>query len=93
MFWEYARETVCCSRATGRAFVSARCALKSAFSKYRGIGNPGIGSGRKSIGRWLWELRGQWQLRLTPMLSLHCETRTLTSARLHKPLSRQRSTG
>lgn len=32
---------------------------KSAFSKYRGIGNPGIGSGRKSIGRWLRGLRGQ----------------------------------
>lgn len=32
---------------------------KSAFSKYRGIGNPGIGSGRKSISRWLRSLRGQ----------------------------------
>jgi AbrB family looped-hinge helix DNA binding protein len=32
---------------------------KSAFSKYRGIGNPGIGSGRKSISRWLREMRGQ----------------------------------
>lgn len=32
---------------------------KSAFSKYRGIGNPGIGSGRKNIQRWLRELRGQ----------------------------------
>jgi antitoxin PrlF len=32
---------------------------KSAFSKYRGIGNPGIGSGRKSIGRWLRSLRGR----------------------------------
>ena len=32
---------------------------KSAFSKYRGIGNPEIGSGRKSISRWLRELRGQ----------------------------------
>jgi len=32
---------------------------KSAFSKYRGIGNPGIGVGRKSIGSWLRELRGQ----------------------------------
>lgn len=32
---------------------------KSAFSKYRGIGNPGIGSGRKSIGHWLRTLRGQ----------------------------------
>ena len=32
---------------------------KSAFAKYRGIGNPGIGSGRKSIGRWLRSLRGR----------------------------------
>ena len=30
---------------------------QSAFSKYRGIGNPGIGSGRKSISRWLREQR------------------------------------
>jgi antitoxin PrlF len=32
---------------------------KSAFSKYRGIGNPKIGSGRKGISRWLRELREQ----------------------------------
>lgn len=32
---------------------------KSAFSKYRGIGNPGVGSGRKSVNRWLRDLRGQ----------------------------------
>jgi AbrB family looped-hinge helix DNA binding protein len=32
---------------------------KSAFSKYRGIGNPGIGSGRKNIASWLRELRGK----------------------------------
>ena len=32
---------------------------KSAFAKYRGIGNPGIVPGRKSIGRWLRELRGR----------------------------------
>ena len=32
---------------------------KSAFSKYRGIGNPGIGSGRKNIGIWLRGLRGE----------------------------------
>jgi antitoxin PrlF len=32
---------------------------QSAFSKYRGIGNPGIGSGRKGIARWLREMRGQ----------------------------------
>jgi antitoxin PrlF len=32
---------------------------QSAFSKYRGIGNPGVGSGRKNIARWLREMRGQ----------------------------------
>ena len=32
---------------------------QSAFAKYRGIGNPGIGSGRKGIARWLRELRGE----------------------------------
>lgn len=32
---------------------------QSAFSKYRGIGNSGIPSGRKSIGRWLRGIRGQ----------------------------------
>jgi AbrB family looped-hinge helix DNA binding protein len=32
---------------------------QSAFSKYRGIGNPEIGSGKKDIGRWLRDLRGR----------------------------------
>jgi AbrB family looped-hinge helix DNA binding protein len=32
---------------------------QSAFSKYRGIGNPGLGSGRKGIARWLREMRGE----------------------------------
>ena len=32
---------------------------KSGFSKYRGIGNPGIGSGKKSIARWMRGLRGK----------------------------------
>jgi hypothetical protein len=32
---------------------------KSAFFKYRGIGNPGIGSGKKNITRWLDDLRGK----------------------------------
>lgn len=31
----------------------------SAFSKYRGIGNPEISSGRKSIRKWLRGMRGQ----------------------------------
>jgi AbrB family looped-hinge helix DNA binding protein len=32
---------------------------KSAFSKYRGIGNPGIGSGKKHISQWLRGIRGE----------------------------------
>lgn len=32
---------------------------RSNFSKYRGIGNPGIGAGREGILRWLRELRGE----------------------------------
>ena len=39
---------------------------KSAFPKYRGIGNPGIGSGRSSICLWLRGVRGQWPLRRIP---------------------------
>lgn len=33
--------------------------VESSFSKYRGIGNPEIGSGRKSIAHWLRDLRGR----------------------------------
>ena len=32
---------------------------RSAFSKYRGIGNPEIPSGKKNIGKWLREMRGK----------------------------------
>jgi antitoxin PrlF len=32
---------------------------ESPFAKYRGIGTPGIGKGRKGIQRWLRELRGE----------------------------------
>lgn len=32
---------------------------KSPFAKYRGIGNPGIPSGRQAIRRWLQETRGR----------------------------------
>lgn len=32
---------------------------RSAFSKYRGIGNPEIPSGRKSIAEWLRGTRGE----------------------------------
>ena len=31
---------------------------QSVFEKYRGIGNPGIPSGKKGINRWLREMRG-----------------------------------
>lgn len=29
------------------------------FAKYRSIGNPAIGTGKKNINRWLRELRGE----------------------------------
>jgi len=32
---------------------------ESPFKKYAGIGNPGIGKGRKNIQKWLRELRGE----------------------------------
>lgn len=32
---------------------------QSAFSKYRGIGNPGIGTGRQNIRKWLRGMRGE----------------------------------
>ncbi len=32
---------------------------KSPFEKYAGIGNPGIGKGRKAILKWMRELRGE----------------------------------
>jgi AbrB family looped-hinge helix DNA binding protein len=32
---------------------------KSPFAKFKGIGNPGIGSGREGIIRWVREMRGQ----------------------------------
>lgn len=31
---------------------------KSPFAKYRGIGNPGMASGRNAVLRWIKELRG-----------------------------------
>jgi len=32
---------------------------QSVFERYRGIGNPGIGSGKKALNRWLREMRGK----------------------------------
>ena len=30
----------------------------SIFAKYAGIGNPGIGKGRRGVNKWICELRG-----------------------------------
>jgi len=32
---------------------------ESPFARFRGIGNPGIGSGRKAINKYLREMRGK----------------------------------
>ncbi len=32
---------------------------ESPFAKYQGIGNPGIGAGRKGVIRWVRQLRGR----------------------------------
>ncbi len=32
---------------------------KSRFARYRGIGNPGIGSGKGAIHRWMARMRGR----------------------------------
>ncbi len=33
--------------------------MRSSFSRYGGIGNPGIPTGRRNIGKWLRGMRGQ----------------------------------
>jgi len=43
----------------GKGYRVVPVRTKSAFAKYQGIGNPGIGSGRKNINRWLREMRGE----------------------------------
>jgi len=43
----------------GQDIIVRTVKTKRSLSKYRGIGNPGIGSGRKNIGLWLRRLRGQ----------------------------------
>ena len=43
----------------GKGYRVVPVRTKSSFGKYRGIGNPGFGSGRKSIARWLREMRGE----------------------------------
>ena len=39
---------------------------ESPFERYRGIGNPGMGCGRRAILKALRELRGEWRPRSTP---------------------------
>ncbi len=34
---------------------------ESSFAKYMGIGNPGIGKGRKGVQKWMRKLRGHDQ--------------------------------
>jgi len=36
-----------------------RVRTESPFAKYRGIANPGIGSGRRGIADWLRQMRGR----------------------------------
>jgi antitoxin PrlF len=43
---------------------------QSALRKYRGIGNPGIGRGRKGIADWIKELRGEEHLCVFPSAPL-----------------------
>ena len=55
----FALGTAWCSRSVGQDMLVRAVKTKSSFSKYRGICNPGIGSGPKNIGLWLRSLRGQ----------------------------------
>ena len=43
----------------GKGYRVVPVRTRSSFAKYRGIGNPGVASGRKSIARWLRETRGE----------------------------------
>ena len=43
----------------GRGIRVRAARTRSAFSKYRGIGNPEMGTGRRNIARWLRNLRGE----------------------------------
>jgi antitoxin PrlF len=43
----------------GKGVVIRPVRSESAFFKYRGIGNPEIGSGKKKINRWLRTFRGK----------------------------------
>jgi len=43
----------------GQGFRVLAVSRESTFSKYRGIGNPGIPSGREGIRRWMLGMRGR----------------------------------
>ena len=43
----------------GKKIVVSPVRAESPFAKYRGIGNPGIPSGRKAILKWSREFRGR----------------------------------
>jgi len=43
----------------GDGFRVLAVSRESTFSKYRGIGNPGIPSGREGIRRWMLGMRGR----------------------------------
>lgn len=43
----------------GNRIVIAREHRKSVFEEFRGIGTPGIGSGKKAVLRWVRDIRGE----------------------------------
>jgi len=68
---------------------------KSVFAKYRGIGNPGLPSGRQKVVDKLHELRGRssskWSLRSTLMSSLRSGIKTILSIQPRREVSMQHS--
>ncbi len=50
---------------------------ESPFAKYAGIGNPGIGKGRKAIKKWMRELRGEWPAQSIRIFWWPCGTRRM----------------
>jgi len=57
--WECEPETDSYSKAMEKRCGCGRLETGTRFQKYRGIGNPDIPSGRKSIGKWLRGMRGE----------------------------------
>jgi hypothetical protein len=69
----FAPGITCYSTALGQEVCVRAVKTKSAFSKYRGIGNPGIGSGRKNIGmaaRTAWGMTTAVPTNVIPALGL-----------------------